>query len=317
MLLLSDSGRADDHFGGEQPLNSNRYGTRKGREGGGVPRSAEERGRAGPPRVRLVWLANQAGIAIGSCLRRCWSAPFDCHDIVELLSAPSLVLSMCQLEATRCSSRLTRRCIAQVFGVARIFASFNDTFVHVTDMTGRETLVRVTGGMKVKADRDESSPYAAMLAAQDVAVRLKELGASPTKLRGASTKVSSVGSVACESSQWYGARYHRRARQDQGHWRRQDQDPRPGRAGCASCPGPFWPQDWSYRGRHSGSDRLHPQEGWSSWSPTLGARALGAGHVFSYHWSSAPCHWPAVLFASVALERRTLRSALIRLLDQS
>ena len=65
----------------------------------------------------------------------------------------------------------------QVFGVARIFASFNDTFVHVTDMTGRETLVRVTGGMKVKADRDESSPYAAMLAAQDVAVRLKELGA--------------------------------------------------------------------------------------------------------------------------------------------
>ena len=30
----------------------------------------------------------------------------------------------------------------------------------------RETIVRVTGGMKVKADRDESSPYAAMLAAQ-------------------------------------------------------------------------------------------------------------------------------------------------------
>jgi small subunit ribosomal protein S14e len=30
--------------------------------------------------------------------------------------------------------------------------------------------------MKVKADRDESSPYAAMLAAQDVAIRCKELG---------------------------------------------------------------------------------------------------------------------------------------------
>lgn len=50
-----------------------------------------------------------------------------------------------------------------VFGVAHIFASFNDTFVHVTDLTGRETIVRVTGGMKVKADRDESSPYAAMV----------------------------------------------------------------------------------------------------------------------------------------------------------
>ncbi|EOY08316.1 Ribosomal protein S11 family protein isoform 2, partial [Theobroma cacao] len=63
-----------------------------------------------------------------------------------------------------------------VFGVAHIFASFNDTFIHVTDLSGRETMVRITGGMKVKADRDESSPYAAMLAAQDVAQRCKELG---------------------------------------------------------------------------------------------------------------------------------------------
>ena len=44
------------------------------------------------------------------------------------------------------------------------------------DSSGRETICRVTGGMKVKADRDESSPYAAMLAAQDVAARCKELG---------------------------------------------------------------------------------------------------------------------------------------------
>ncbi|TRY98374.1 hypothetical protein DNTS_021796 [Danionella cerebrum] len=63
-----------------------------------------------------------------------------------------------------------------VFGVCHIFASFNDTFVHVTDLSGKETICRVTGGMKVKADRDESSPYAAMLAAQDVAQKCKELG---------------------------------------------------------------------------------------------------------------------------------------------
>merc|ERR1719164_163009 len=37
-------------------------------------------------------------------------------------------------------------------------------------------MCRVTGGMKVKADRDEASPYAAMMAAQDVANRCKELG---------------------------------------------------------------------------------------------------------------------------------------------
>ena len=34
--------------------------------------------------------------------------------------------------------------------------------------------------MKVKADRDEASPYAAMLAAQDVAEKLKTLGITGT-----------------------------------------------------------------------------------------------------------------------------------------
>ena len=62
------------------------------------------------------------------------------------------------------------------FGVVHIFASFNDTFIHVTDLSGSETLARRTGGMEVKADRDESSPYAAMVAAQKVAERCKEIG---------------------------------------------------------------------------------------------------------------------------------------------
>merc|ERR1712234_18127 len=63
-----------------------------------------------------------------------------------------------------------------VFGVCHIYASYNDTFVHVTDLSGKETITRITGGMKVKADRDESSPYAALLAAQDVADKCKSLG---------------------------------------------------------------------------------------------------------------------------------------------
>uniref|UniRef100_A0A8C5SQ27 Ribosomal protein S14 n=1 Tax=Laticauda laticaudata TaxID=8630 RepID=A0A8C5SQ27_LATLA len=42
-----------------------------------------------------------------------------------------------------------------VFGVCHVFASFNDTFVHVTDLSGKETICRVTGCMKMKADRDE------------------------------------------------------------------------------------------------------------------------------------------------------------------
>lgn len=69
------------------------------------------------------------------------------------------------------------------FGVCHLFASFNDTFIHVTDLSGRETLVRRTGGMEVKADRDESSPYAAMMAAQKVAERLKELGVTAIHIK--------------------------------------------------------------------------------------------------------------------------------------
>lgn len=85
-----------------------------------------------------------------------------------------------------------------VFGVAHIYASFNDTFVHITDLSGKETISRVTGGMKVKADRDESSPYAAMLAAQDVATRCREVGitALHIKLRatgGTGTKTPGPG----------------------------------------------------------------------------------------------------------------------------
>ena len=69
-----------------------------------------------------------------------------------------------------------RKNIDYNFGVVHIFASFNDTFIHVTDLSGSETLIRRTGGMEVKADRDESSPYAAMIAAQKVAEKCKELG---------------------------------------------------------------------------------------------------------------------------------------------
>ena len=59
-----------------------------------------------------------------------------------------------------------KKFIFNVEGVKYIWSKAN-----VGDSSGRETIARVTGGMKVKADRDESSPYAAMLAAQDVAVR--------------------------------------------------------------------------------------------------------------------------------------------------
>lgn len=66
---------------------------------------------------------------------------------------------------------------------------------HVTDLSGRETLSRVTGGMKVKADRDEASPYAAMLAAQDVAAKCKVRASSGFGLGLGGCGVGVVGVV--------------------------------------------------------------------------------------------------------------------------
>ncbi|OAG29980.1 small subunit ribosomal protein S14e [Nematocida displodere] len=85
-----------------------------------------------------------------------------------------------------------------VFGVAHIYASHNDTFVHITDLTSRETICKVTGGMIVKADKDESSPYAAMFAAQKAAELARAAGFNAVHVRvrasgGVKTKTPGPG----------------------------------------------------------------------------------------------------------------------------
>jgi len=60
------------------------------------------------------------------------------------------------------------------WAIAHIFSSFNNTIITITDMTGAETIARASGGMIAKADRDESSPYTAMLMAGQLAEKLKE-----------------------------------------------------------------------------------------------------------------------------------------------
>ncbi|MEZ0393952.1 MAG: 30S ribosomal protein S11 [Desulfurococcaceae archaeon] len=55
------------------------------------------------------------------------------------------------------------------WGIVHIYSSPNNTLVHLTDLSGAETISRWSGGMVVKADREKPSPYAAMLAASRVA----------------------------------------------------------------------------------------------------------------------------------------------------
>ncbi|CAK5082590.1 unnamed protein product [Meloidogyne enterolobii] len=50
------------------------------------------------------------------------------------------------------------------FGIAHILTSINDTFVHFTHLSGRETIVKITGRTRVNADRDEACPHEPMIA---------------------------------------------------------------------------------------------------------------------------------------------------------
>jgi small subunit ribosomal protein S11 len=62
------------------------------------------------------------------------------------------------------------------WAVVHIFSSYNNTIIHITDLSGAETIARTSGGMVVKASRMESSPYAAMRAASLAADTAKDKG---------------------------------------------------------------------------------------------------------------------------------------------
>src|SRR3989338_7070817 len=69
------------------------------------------------------------------------------------------------------------------WGVAHIFSSYNNTIIHITDLTGTETISRVSGGMVVKQHRLESSPTAALSAAKRVAEEALEKGITAINVR--------------------------------------------------------------------------------------------------------------------------------------
>jgi small subunit ribosomal protein S11 len=64
----------------------------------------------------------------------------------------------------------------QRWGIAHIYSSHNNTIIHITDITGSETISRVSGGMVTKTHRLESSPTIAMVAAKQAAEIALERG---------------------------------------------------------------------------------------------------------------------------------------------
>ena len=74
------------------------------------------------------------------------------------------------------------------WGIAHIYASYNNTIIHITDVTGSESITRTSGGQVVKSDRMESSPTAAMAAAKKAAEIAKEKG-----IQGIHVKIKAPG----------------------------------------------------------------------------------------------------------------------------
>ncbi len=66
--------------------------------------------------------------------------------------------------------------------VLNIYASFNNTIVHVTDMSGR-TLAKVTGGMVTKHGRLKANPTIAMFIGKRIGETLKEKGVKSLYVR--------------------------------------------------------------------------------------------------------------------------------------
>ena len=60
-------------------------------------------------------------------------------------------------------------------GIMYIYSSFNNTIVHITDLSGN-TVSRYSGGMVTKQDRLKANPTTGMFIAKKIGDELKEFG---------------------------------------------------------------------------------------------------------------------------------------------
>jgi small subunit ribosomal protein S11 len=69
------------------------------------------------------------------------------------------------------------------WGIAHIYSSENNTIIHITDMSGAETISRVTGGMITDRDKDKGKAFPAMRAARRAAGEAMDKGVTGLHLR--------------------------------------------------------------------------------------------------------------------------------------
>ena len=99
------------------------------------------------------------------------------------------------------AATVTKKETKEKWGIAHIYSSYNNTIIHITDLTGAETVAISSGGQHVTADRYESSPFAAMKASNAVvsAAQTKGFTALHIKVRavgGTGSRVPGPGAQA-------------------------------------------------------------------------------------------------------------------------
>jgi len=62
------------------------------------------------------------------------------------------------------------------WGIANIFSSVNNTIIHITDITGSETIAKYSGGQMTDKDREKGESFPAMKAGKKAAEEAMEKG---------------------------------------------------------------------------------------------------------------------------------------------
>ncbi len=69
------------------------------------------------------------------------------------------------------------------WGIAYIYSSLNNTIIHITDITGAETVAIASGGQVTDKDMDKGKPFTAMRAARKAAEKAIAYGITNLHIR--------------------------------------------------------------------------------------------------------------------------------------
>lgn len=98
----------------------------------------------------------------------------------EEAKAPGAVEAVVEPQAQEAPKGKVRE---EKWGVAHVFSTSNNTIIHVTDLTGAETISRFTSGMITDKAREGGNPFPAMQASKKAAEQAVAKGLTGVHIR--------------------------------------------------------------------------------------------------------------------------------------